>query len=83
VPVTDSYRFPEPHPCGMVTPFGWAYLTAGTLLFFFWAYGIIRFVMDLRNIYIPKTRQYIRGRRRLKQRREEEDERDEQEQQLY
>jgi hypothetical protein len=67
----------------MLTEFGWLYFGAGTLLFFFWAYGIIRFLMDLRNIYIPKTRQYLRGRRRIKQRREEDEEREEQEQQLY
>jgi len=67
----------------MVTTFGWAYLVAGTLLFFFWAYGIVRFVMDVRSIYLPKARQYLRGRRKLKEDRAEEEERREKEEQLY
>jgi hypothetical protein len=67
----------------MVTTLGWLYLAAGMLLFFFWAYGIIRFIMDVRSIYIPKLRQYLRGRRKLKADREEEEERREKEEQLY
>jgi hypothetical protein len=66
----------------MVTTFGWLYVGGMTLLFFFWAYGIIRFVMDLKNIYIPKGRQYLRGRRRLKEEKEAEEERKEKEEQL-
>jgi hypothetical protein len=66
----------------MVTTFGWLYVGGMTVLFFFWAYGIIRFLMDLKNIYIPKGRQYLRGRRRLKEEKEAEEERKEKEEQL-
>jgi hypothetical protein len=66
----------------MVTATGWLYVGGMTLLFFFWAYGIIRFGMDVKNIYIPKGRQYLRGRRRLKEKKEKESERKEKEEQL-
>lgn len=67
----------------MVTEFGWLYVALVTLLFLPWAYGVVRFVMDLKNIYIPKGRQYLRGRKRLKEEKREEEERDERERQLY
>jgi hypothetical protein len=67
----------------MVTELGWFYLTGMTILFFFWAYGIVSFVLDLKNTIIPKARQFVRGRRRLKQQRKEEEEREERERQLY
>ena len=66
----------------MVTTTGWLYVGGMTLLFFFWAYGIIRFGMDVKNIYIPKGRQYLRGRRRLEEKKEKESERKEKEEQL-
>lgn len=67
----------------MVTLEGYAYLAGMTLLFFFWAYGIIRFLMDVKNIYIPKGKQYVRGRRKLKEEKKKEKEREEKERQLY
>lgn len=38
-----------------------------TILFFFWIYGIVSFVFDLKNKIIPGIRQYRRGRKKLKQ----------------
>ncbi|PSP63160.1 hypothetical protein BRC77_07620 [Halobacteriales archaeon QH_8_64_26] len=67
----------------MVTELGWLYLGGMTVLFFFWAYGIVSFVLDVKNKFIPGGRQYLRGRRRLKEEKEEEEEREEQERQLY
>jgi hypothetical protein len=67
----------------MVTQEGYLFLGGMTLLFFFWAYGIVRFLMDVKNIYIPKGRQYVRGRRRLKEEKKNEEEREEKERQLY
>jgi hypothetical protein len=67
----------------MVTEFGWFYIGGMTVLFLFWAYGIVSFVLDLKNVIIPKTRQYIRGRRRLKEEKKKEEEREERERQLY
>lgn len=67
----------------MVTELGWFYIGGMTVLFFFWAYGIVSFLLDLKNVVVPKTRQYIRGRRRLKRQEEEESEREERERQLY
>jgi hypothetical protein len=54
-----------------------------TVLFFFWAYGIVSFLLDLKNKLIPKTAQFLRGRRRLKEEKEKEEERQEREEQLY
>ena len=67
----------------MVTELGVAYVGTMTLLFFFWAYGIVSFVLDLRNKFVPGVRQYLRGRRELKAEREREAEREEKERQLY
>jgi hypothetical protein len=67
----------------MVTELGLAYLGGMTLLFFFWAYGLVSFVLDLKNTIIPKARQYRRGRKKLKEEKEREREREEREQQLY
>ncbi|RDI72750.1 hypothetical protein [Halopelagius longus] len=67
----------------MVNELGWLYLGGMTVLFFFWAYGIVSFVLDLKNTIVPKTRQYIRGRRRLKEEEEREKDREEREKQLY
>ncbi len=53
------------------------------VLFFFWAYGIIRFLMDVKKVYIPKGRQFLRGRKRLKEQQKQEEEREERERQLY
>jgi hypothetical protein len=67
----------------MVNELGWLYLGGMTVLFFFWAYGIVSFVLDLKNTIVPKTRQYLRGRRRLKEEKKREEEREERERQLY
>lgn len=67
----------------MVTEFGWLYVALVTLLFLPWAYGIVRFVMDLKNVFIPKGRQYLRGRRQLSERKREEQEAEERERELY
>jgi hypothetical protein len=58
------------------------YFTIGTILFFFWAYGIVSFVLDVKNRLLPLGRQYLRGRRRMKREEEEEEEREERERQL-
>lgn len=33
---------------------------AGTLLFFFWIYGIVSFYFDLRYQFVPAVRSYLR-----------------------
>jgi hypothetical protein len=53
------------------------------VLFFFWIYGIISFVLDLKHKVIPGIRQYRRGRKQLKADQEREAEQTEQEKQLY
>lgn len=55
----------------------------GMVLFFFWAYGIVAFLLDLKNKFIPGFRQYRRGRKRLEEKQEKEKEREELEEQLY
>lgn len=59
------------------------YVGAMTLLFFFWAYGIVSFALDVKNTFIPKGRQYLRGRRKLEEEKRREEEREERERQLY
>ena len=54
-----------------------------TVLFFFWIYGIVSFVLDLKNKIIPGIIQYRRGRKRQKEKKERESERAEKEEQLY
>ncbi|WP_132059947.1 hypothetical protein [Halorussus amylolyticus] len=67
----------------MVTTLGWLYLVGGTVLFFFWAYGIVSFVLDVKNKYIPAIRAMIAARRERKKEAERESEREETERQLY
>jgi hypothetical protein len=67
----------------MVTELGWIYLVAGTMLFFFWAYGIVSFVRDCKNRYVPAIGRFVRGRRRERAEAEREREREERERQLY
>ncbi|MFC4438757.1 MULTISPECIES: hypothetical protein [Natrialbaceae] len=67
----------------MVEPLAIAYVTAVTVLFFFWVYGIVSFVFDLKNKIIPAAVHYARGRREKKEKREREREREERERQLY
>jgi len=35
------------------------FFAAGTVLFFFWVYGIVSFVLDVKNKFVP----YLRRRR--------------------
>ena len=67
----------------MVTELGWLYLGGMTVLFFFWAYGIVSFILDIKNKFIPLGRQYLRGRRNIKEEKEKEKEHEEKERQLY
>jgi putative exporter of polyketide antibiotics len=53
------------------------------VLFFFWAYGVVSFGLDLKNTIIPGVIKYRRGRRRQKAQKQREEEREEREQQLY
>jgi len=53
------------------------------VLFFFWAYGIASFALDMKNKIIPGIVRCRRGRRAEAAKREREEERDEREQQLY
>ncbi|MFC7019166.1 MULTISPECIES: hypothetical protein [Haloarcula] len=62
---------------------GTLWWTLALLLFFFWAYGIVSFVLDLKNKILPGLVQYRRGRRQQKQQEQREKEREEREQQLY
>ena len=67
----------------MVTDIGLLYVGGMSLLFVFWAYGLVSFVLDVKNKLIPLTRQYLRGRRREKEEAQREAEREEREEQLY
>ncbi|WP_137287414.1 hypothetical protein [Halorussus salinisoli] len=67
----------------MVTPLGWFYVIAVTVLFFFWAYGIVSFVLDCKNKFLPAIRAWLAARRSRKREAERESEREETEQQLY
>lgn len=67
----------------MAIDIGLLYVSAMTLLFFFWVYGIASFVLDVKNKFIPLGRQYLRGRREQQREREREEEREERERQLY
>jgi hypothetical protein len=59
------------------------YFGGGTLLFFFWIYGIVSFVFDIKNKIIPGIRQYRRGRRRIKEEKQREKEREKDERELF
>jgi len=67
----------------MPTTAGWLYLFAGTVLFFFWAYGIASFVRDTRRTYVPAIRRYLALRRENQEAAEEREAREEAERQLY
>ncbi|WP_435177688.1 hypothetical protein [Halorussus sp. AFM4] len=67
----------------MVTTMGWFYLVGGTVLFFFWAYGIVSFALDCKNKFLPAARTWLANRRRAKREAERESEREETERQLY
>jgi len=59
------------------------YFGGGTVLFFFWIYGIVSFVRDVRHRFVPAVRQYRRGRQREQAEAERQEEREQKEQQLY
>lgn len=67
----------------MVSTLGWFYLIGGTILFFFWAYGIVSFLLDLKNYVIPGVRGIIAERRAEAEAAEREREQEEKKQQLY
>ena len=67
----------------MVTTLGWLYLVGGTVLFFFWAYGIVSFAFDCKNKFLPAIRTLVANRRAQKEESERESEREEAERQLY
>jgi len=67
----------------MVTTLGLLYLVGGTVLFFFWAYGIVSFVLDCKNTFLPAIRALLAERRKRKREDERESEREETERQLY
>ncbi|WP_255196354.1 hypothetical protein [Halorarius litoreus] len=64
----------------MVDPL--TYFAVGSLLFVFWAYGVVSFALDVKRKFVPMGRQYLRGREEQKQQARKEQERDEREKQL-
>ena len=67
----------------MLTTMGWFYVIGVTVLFFFWAYGIVSFALDVKNKFVPAIRALIAARREERERSEREAEREETERQLY
>ena len=67
----------------MVSETALLYFGGGTLLFFFWIYGIVSFVFDIKNKIIPGISQYRRGRRRIKEEKQQEKEREKDERELF
>ncbi|MFC6733267.1 MULTISPECIES: hypothetical protein [unclassified Haladaptatus] len=65
-----------------MTTAGWFYLAGGTLLFFFWAYGIVSFARDLKNRFIPALLA-LRGQREESDADDQPAQHDDQRQQLY
>lgn len=64
----------------MVDPL--TFFAVGSLLFVFWAYGVVSFVLDVKNKFIPLTRQYIENRQAEAEQQQQEQEREEREKQL-
>lgn len=62
---------------------GLTFFAVGSLLFVFWAYGVVSFGLDVKNKFIPMARRYIEGRRAEAERKQKEQEREEREKQLY
>ncbi|MFB6118473.1 hypothetical protein [Halosegnis sp.] len=58
------------------------YVAAMTLLFGFWAYGIVSFALDVKNKFIPAIRRYRQARAEAAERAAEEEEREELKEQL-
>ena len=59
-----------------------SFFVAGTLLFFFWAYGFVSFVLDVKNKLVPGIRRYLRNRKERKEEAKRAEEREEKEKQL-
>jgi hypothetical protein len=55
---------------------------AGSLLFVFWAYGLVSFVLDVKNKFIPAVRRYRASREEAKEEAKRREEREERERQL-
>ncbi len=55
---------------------------AGSLLFVFWAYGLVSFVLDVKNKFLPAVRQYRTNRKEAKEEAKRREEREERERQL-
>ena len=55
---------------------------AGSLLFVFWAYGLVSFVLDVKNKLIPGIRRYRANREEAKEEAKRREEREERERQL-
>jgi len=66
----------------MVTTVGWFYLVGGSVLFFFWAYGIVSFALDVKNKLLPAVRRWLAARGDERADAESETEREETERQL-
>ena len=55
---------------------------AGSLLFVFWAYGLVSFVLDVKNKVIPAVRRYRANRAEAEEEAKRREEREERERQL-
>jgi hypothetical protein len=55
---------------------------AGSLLFVFWAYGLVSFVLDVKNKFVPAVRQYRANREEAEEEAKRREEREERERQL-
>jgi hypothetical protein len=55
---------------------------AGSVLFVFWAYGLVSFVLDVKNKFVPAVRRYRANREERKEEAERRKEREERERQL-
>lgn len=67
----------------MVNALGLLYIAAVTLLFFFWVYGLVAFVRDSRQKYVPALKRYLTARREQKEQAKRDAERAESERNLY
>jgi hypothetical protein len=59
------------------------YFGAGSLLFVFWAYGIVSFVLDCKNKFVPAAAQLVANWRARRSEESSEEEREQRERQLY
>jgi hypothetical protein len=59
-----------------------SYFIAGSLLFLFWAYGLVSFVLDVKNKFVPGVRRYLENRGERKEEAKRAEEREERERQL-